>query len=295
MVKSHAHRTKPNTGGKAGGHAYWSGQIKIALVYLPVNVFTATKTSAKIALEQVDRNTGEHIHHANVLENGTLVPYEDIIKGYKNDDGSYTLLEKDELDTVKLPSSDVLELTHFVDFADLPFIYFEKPLYIMPKGKSAAEVYTTIRDALKDSNKVGIGQLTVRGREELCAVLPHGNGLVLELLRYGDELKDPDDFFAEFKDSKTKKDNLKLAQALIAQQDSDMNLNDYADHYHDALLELIESKRHKRQPHFEKAAAKPRNVVNFMDALRKSLNTGAAPKKAAAKTKTHKPAKRRRA
>jgi len=266
---------------KSGGHAYWSGQIKIALIYMPVHLFNATRRSSTIDLDLLDRRTGERIHHANVLESGKHVNEADIVRGYRTDKG-YVYLEKDELQDVKLPSSDVLELTEFVDANTIPIMCFEKPLYVLPDGKSGEEIYITLRDAMRASGKIGIGQLTVRGREELCALLPVKNGLVVELLRYSSELRAPDDFFADLPAAKAKAANVKMAGELIEQLTAPFDPDQYEDHYHEAMMELIYSKQARRQPHYVSAPDKPKNVINLMDALRKSLKKSAhkPPKKA---------------
>ena len=255
-------------------HAYWSGQIKIALVYLPVQLQTATRSSSQIDLDQIHGPSGERIHYAKVLEDGTEVEKEDIVKGYKDENGDYIIMTQDEIDNVKLPSSDVLELVQFVDLKSIPLYHFEKPYYITPNGKEAGEIYVTIRDALKKSGKAGIGQLALRGREDLCAVLPYEDGLILEVLRYDNEVKKPDEFFGSIT-NKTEADNVEMALELIKKRSSPLKLEKFEDHYHDALLELINSKRENRKPQYV-VAEKPKNVINLMDALRKSLHGGGA-------------------
>jgi len=274
-------------GAKSGsGHAYWSGQIKIALIYMPVHLYNAVRrNSAAIDLDLIDRKSGERVHHANVLENGDPVADEDIVRGYKTDRG-YVYLEKEELQGVKLPSSDILEILQFVD-ANVPFTHFEKPLYVLPSGRGGEEIYVTLRDAMYGAHKIGIGQLTVRGREELCALIPHGDGLVIELLRYAGELRAPEDSFADYARAKAKAADVKMAQELITQLSEPLNLREYEDHYHEAMMELIQSKQARRLPHYETAKAKPKNVVNLMDALRKSLRSSKpAAKKSARKKRT---------
>jgi len=272
--------------GKAsGGHAYWSGQIKIALIYMPVHIFNATQRSSAIDLHLVDRRSGERIHYANVLENGKAVDDDDIVRAYETDHGS-AYLEKDELHDMKFLSSDIFELTEFVDVDAIPVSLFDKPLYVLPTGKDSEEIYITLRDALLAKGKVGIGQLTVRGREELCALMPVGDGLVIELLRYTSELRSPKQFFSDLPQNKDKAANVKMAEELIDQLSTPLKLDQYEDHYHEALMELISSKQAKRKPHYETAKDKPKNVINLMHALRKSLKSETT----ATKKIVHKPA-----
>lgn len=258
---------------------YFSGQIKIALVYLPIYAYSASRKSSQIDLDLIDRKTHERIHYANVLESGKRVNPEDIVKGYKAESGNYVLLEPEEIKAVKLPSSEILEITEFVRCSSLSPVQFKRTLYLLPKDKTAEEIYTTLRDALKKTAKVGIGQLTIRGREELCALMPHENGLVLELLHYEDELKDAQEFFKGIGESK--KTNAKMAEDLIKASTAKLDLSKYENHYHEALMELINSKKEERKPEYKAPEPGPKNVINFMDALRKSLANKSKPVKGA--------------
>jgi DNA end-binding protein Ku len=169
-------------------HSFWTGQIRISLVTLAVQLLPATKRTSQMALHELHRPTGERIHHQDVLENGKPVKDSDIVKGYEYAKGEYVLLEQKEIDAVKLPSSDELELIHFIDVDALPVIRLERPYFVVPDGKKSDEIYHVIAESLKESNKAGIGQITLRGREELCAIMALEHGLVLETLRYDMEL-----------------------------------------------------------------------------------------------------------
>lgn len=278
--------------------AYWTGQIRLSLVTLPVELYTAVKSSAsQVDLDQIDRNTGERVHHMNVLEDGTEVHREDIIKGYEVSKGNYVLLEPEEIQQVKLPSSDVFELTHFIDTEKIPMTHLEKPYYAVPKGKGAQEIYGVIRDALKSSGKAGVGQITLRGKEELCALFPYQNGMLVETLRYHMELRDPGEYFAGLGKTKTRSDYLTLAKQLIEQNTTDAEtLEEFTDKYHEALMELIEAKQEDRAPEFKVAEKAPDKVIDLMEALRNSLKGGKGSKPKAAKSPARKaPAKRKAA
>lgn len=265
---------------------YWTGSIRLSLVTLPVEMFTAVKSSAsQVDLDQIDRHSGERVHHMNVLEDGTEVKREDIIKGYQVSKGEYVLLEPDEIKEVRLPSSDIFELTHFIDAASLPVTHIEKPYYVLPKGKNAQEIYGVIRDALKATGKVGVGQIALRGREELCALIPFENGLLIETLRYGAEVREADEFYHGIPTTKSKGDYLALAKKLIEQNSAEPEvLQKYTDNYHEALMELIHSKEEDRSPEYKTAEKAPDKVIDLMEALRKSLKGGGTPKKAPAKS-----------
>ena len=264
---------------------YWSGQIRIALVFLPVNVFTATKRTSQIPLHEFDRKTASPIHHKNVTESGKSVEREDIVKGYALESGEYVFLEKKEIDEVKLPSSDTLELKQFVSAEELSPLYLERPYYIMPDGETGEEIYGVLRDALEKSGRVGIGQITLRGREELCAVIPQDKGLMLQTLRYPKEVRQPEEFFDNIPKRKPSADYVQLAQELIKRNSCSLDLDKFHDHYHEALQELIEAKKHDRKPKYKTAEPAPSNVIDLMDALRKSLGKSGTEKKKSTPTK----------
>ena len=277
---------------------YWTGQIRLSLVTLPVQLFSAVRSGASsVDLDQIDRNSGERIHHQNVLEDGTAVEREDIVKGFKLSGGDYVLLEQDEIEKVRLSSSEVFELVHFIDREDLPVPHLEKPYYAVPDGKGTGEIYGVIRDALKATGKVGIGQIALRGREELCALMPHEDGLMVEILRYVPEVKEAEEFFSGIKAPKARGEYLDLAKKLIEQNSGKPNLAQFEDHYHTALMELIHSKEEDRAPVYATAEKAPDKVIDLMAALRNSLKGGVSTKgkgatKAAAKSAKKAPAKK---
>ena len=254
------------------GRPYWSGQIRISLVSFPVNLRSALKRGSSIPLHEVDRESGERIRHLNVTESGKEVEYSDIIRAYDADNDQQVLLEPDEIKAIRLPSSDALELGTFVDVAAIPVERYERPYFVLPDGKDAEEIYSVIHEAMSESRKAGIGQITLRGREELCALLPEQGGLMLETLRYDRELLDGADIFPDLGKRKPRNDYVELAEQLISKNATDADFSGFHDRYHEALLELIKAKQAHRKPNLPKAAKQPEKVVDFMDALRRSLD-----------------------
>jgi DNA end-binding protein Ku len=273
---------------------YWTGQIRIALVYLPVQVYSALRRSSSISLHEIHRPTGERVHHLNVIEDGTVVERRDIVKGYEVEKGSYVLLEKEEIEEIKLPSSDVLELVQFVDKKSLPATMFKNPFFVLPDGKKAEEIYAVIHQALQETGKVGIGQITLRGKEELCAVLPAEKGLVLETLHYMGEVQDPEEAFDDLEDIKPSGEYVHLATELIEKNSDKLDLARFRNHYIEALRELIEAKREHRPPSSVAPSPKAPKVVNFMEALRHSLEEEDSQAKPKKKKTTHRASSRRR-
>jgi DNA end-binding protein Ku len=249
---------------------YWSGQIRLSLVSLPVNIYPALNRSRQIALHEIYRPTGQRVHHQNVVDDEPI-DREDIVKGYEVEKGEYVIIEPEEIKELKIPSKKVLEIVEFVPAGSIDALYYETPYFVVPDGESAQDAFVIIREALRKSNKVGIGQLAIGGRERLCAIKPCGSGIILETLRYEDEVRESDPFFEDIEKGTVAGEELDLALELIRRKASAFKPEKFHDHYREALQELIDSKLEHRAPREvveEKPAGK---VVNLMDALRKSL------------------------
>lgn len=249
---------------------YWSGHIRLSLVSLPVNIYPALSRSRTIPLHEIYRKTGQRVRHQNVVD-GEEIDREDIVKGYEVTKGEYVILEPDEIKDLKIPSTKILEITQFVDKGAIDAIYYETPYFVTPEGKGSEDAFTVIREALRQSGKVGLGQLAIAGRERLCAIKPCGSGIMLETLRYEDEIRESDPYFSDIDDGAVDKDQLSLAKELIKRKTATFKPEKFHDHYREALQELIDSKLEHRKPR-EIADERPSaKVINLMDALRKSL------------------------
>lgn len=249
---------------------YWSGQIRMSLVSLPVNIYAALSRSRQIPLHMIYKPTGQRVRHQNVVD-GEPVDDEDIVKGYEVEKGEYVLIDPDEIKNLKIPSNKVLDIVEFVPKESIDPIYFESPYFVAPDGKAAQDAFRVIRDALRETGKVGIGQLAIAGRERLCSIKPCGSGLMLETLRYEEEIRESDPYFDSIESGKVAKEELALAKELIKRKTAAFKPEKFHDHYREALEELINAKLEHREPvsvENEKPAGK---VVNLMDALRKSL------------------------
>ena len=295
--------------------AYWQGQIRLALVSIPVEIYSATRSGASISFRQIHEPSGKPIHYEKSVTGIGPVDPDEIMKGYQIEKGEYVLLDQDEIDAVKLESKKTLELTQFVDAHEIDVIYYEKPYFVVPTDDLAEEAFVVLREALKRTKKVGLGQLALRGREYVVSVKPCGRGLVLETLRYADEVNRAQAYFRDIPDTKPDADLLDLAETLIAKKTAAFDPKEFHDRYVDALKDLIERKakaKGRKIVDTDPDEARPSggNVVDLMAALKKSLEKGgaakaadkpaakkrAAPKaKAAPKTTTRKPAAAKRA
>lgn len=273
---------------------FWTGQLRLSLVSIPVRLYPATTSERRLELHQIHGPSGERIRYQKVAPGVGPVEADEIIRGFEYEKGKYVLLDPQEVEDLKLESKRTIELTRFVDQAEIDPRYFERPYYLLPDGEEADEGYVVIQKALAAAGKVGIGQFVLRGHGDIAAIKPCGRGLLLEILRHADEVRSADAFFEEVPDIKVDKEALKLGQELIARKSGPFEPEKFKDDYTEALRELINAKLEHRAP--ELAAAPPMaKVINIMDALKKSVaNQNKAPqsqakgggRKSAAKTRS---------
>jgi DNA end-binding protein Ku len=261
--------------------AYWQGQIRLALVSIPVEIYTATKSGAQISFHQIHEPSGKRIKYEKTAPGIGPVDVDEIVKGFEVEKGEYVLLEQDEIDAVKLESKKTLELTQFVDADEIDVLYYEKPYFVVPADDLAEEAFIVLREALKRTRKVGLGQLAMRGREYVVSLKPCGRGMVLETLRYADEVNKAQGYFRDIPDSAPDPELLDLAETLIGKKVAKFEPGEFHDRYVDALKGLIERKKKaKGKKIIEDAEDGPEkrgsNVVDLMAALKKSLEKGGA-------------------
>jgi DNA end-binding protein Ku len=277
---------------------YWRGQIRLALVSIPVEIYSATKSGAAVAFHQIYEPTGQRIKYEKTVPGIGPVDVDKIIKGFEYEKGEYVLLDEKEIEGVKLESKKTLELTQFVDSYEIDAIYFDKPYYVVPADDLAEEAFVVLREALKRSHKIGLGQLAMRGREYVVSIKACGRGMVMETLRYADEVHKAASYFREIGDTKPDDDLLDLAQALIDKKTGKFDASEFHDRYVDALKDLIERKKKGKTITIEDdKGSDPRgsNVVDLMAALKKSLGSGGSEKAPAKKLAAKKAAPEKKA
>lgn len=271
--------------------AYWQGQIRLALVSIPVEIYAATKAGAKMNFNQIHKASGKRVSYEKVVPGIGPIDQDEIIRGYEVSKGSYVLLEDKEIEAVKIESKRTLELVQFVDACEIDPLYYDKPYYVAPQDELAEEAFVVLREALRKAKKIALGQLSVRGSEKLVALKPCGKGLLLETLRYADEVRKGQSFFAEIEDTKPKKELLDLAAALIEEKSAPFDASEFEDRYVDALRKLIDKKaRSKSKETFledgdEPGAVGDANVIDLMAALKKSVGSSKPSAKPAARRK----------
>lgn len=262
--------------------AYWKGHLRLSLVSIGVELFSATSSSSRISLRQIHRPSGKRIRYQKIADGVGPVDTDEIVKGFETSKDKYVLLEPDELDEIKLESRRTIDLVQFVESQEIDPRYYEKPYYVVPAADDvAAEGFVVIREALRKSGRVGLGQMAVRGRDHVVAIRPCGPGLLLETLRFADEIRDSDKVFGDIPDVEPEQEMLELAGELIERKAAPFEADAFKSQFAGALRALVEEKRKageiSEDTSGERKPGGREKIVDLMDALRKSVegdNTG---------------------
>ena len=279
----------------------WKGYLKLSLVSCAVELTSATSQSEKVSFRIINRKTGNTVRRQYIDSvTGKPVADDDEVKGYEIGDDEYLLIEEDEIEAVQIESSHALAIESFVDRAAIPQIYFDTPYYLTPADEVSEEAFAVIREAMAKRKQAGIARIVLYRRERPVIIEPFDRGLLLTTLRYDKTVRKPEEVFDGLGKQKTDPELIDLATHIIEKKQADFDPSDFDDRYEDALLALIQAKQKGKKPPVVQAAARPANVVNLFDALKKSLAgedggktapkpgpkpTKPAPKKAAGKAR----------
>jgi len=250
---------------------YWSGHIRLSLVSIPVDIVPATKSAAKIAFHQVHKPSGTRIRYQKVAPGIGPVETDDIVKGYEVEDGKYVLLSDEDFDKIKLEAKKTIDLVQFVGLHEIDPLYYDRPFFVLPQDEADAEAYVVLREALRKSKTVGLGQIVIRGKGSIVAIKACNDGLTMETLRYGEEVKRASTAFKEVPELKPEHDLVELAEQLIERKTKTFDPGAFKNSYEEALRELIEAKAEHRQVRQIEEPEKGATVINLMDALRRSV------------------------
>lgn len=270
----------------------WSGSIQISLVSIAVRIFPATNSGRAVEFHQIDRKTHQRVHHQNVDESGR-VEKADLVKGFEYARNRYIEIDPNDLKALRIPTATTMQIRQFIQSNELPAALYDRPYFVVPKDDVQAKALSIMREALAETGTLGIGEVAFSGREHLAAIGapadPKQKGLMLYLLRYAEELRDPKPVLSDVKQTSVNAQELALAKQLINGSTSTFELPAYKDDYEAAVMKLVNAKRKgKPLPEAPPAASKTK-VVNIMDALRKSLDA------AGHQEKSRKAPKRKRA
>jgi len=254
----------------------WRGQLRLALVNVAVELYPAVQPGARIAFHLVDRKTGKRIHYDKVVAEDGSVANDRIARAIEISRGNYVVLENAEIEALKRVERHVIDLVQFVEACEIDPIWFDRPYYLAPANQAADEGYGILREAMRKTKRIGLGQFTMRGRDYIGALKPCGRGLLLETLRFSDEVRNAAPFFTEIPEEKPDPELLDLATELIGRKSGPFDPERFVDRYTKDLRALIEEKVRTHKPvHVEEE--RPREgaqVINLMDALRRSVERG---------------------
>ncbi len=292
---------------------YWSGQITISLVSFGVKLFVATEAKSEIRFHQISRSTGERVKYQKVTASAQeaqqaaadagedapaaapLVEKDEIVKGFEYEKGKYVTIEPRELAELRVPSKHTMEVTQFVDEADIDPEYYEKPYFVVPDSDAQTQAFAVVRAALKETGKVALSKIAFGGREHVVAIKPAGDdtlpGMMAYTMRYAAELRDAKEYFRDIKKAEVDEDSLDLAKQLIKKRAAKFDPSKFVDGYEVAVKELVQAKiEHAPIPRDEEPAPQRGKVVSLMDALRKSVGS-ATPEEAEERMAKPAPAK----
>lgn len=277
----------------SSARAAWSGNLRLALVSIPVKIFPATKSGARIQFHQVHEPSGKRIRYEKVVPGIGPINTDEIVKGFELKKGQYVLIDPEEIEDLKLETKKTLDLVQFVKQGEIDPLWFDRPYYVVAEDELAEEGYRVLRDALRESGKIGIGQFVMRGREHVATLKPCGDGLLLETLRFADEVRSASPYFTEMSDEKLDKELLSLAEELIERKSAPFDPRQFKDQYTEAVRELIDAKAKNRR-HVEVEDETPTGgaqVIDLVDALKRSVRSNA--KSGSAKSSSAKSTSRR--
>ncbi len=249
----------------------WKGYLKLSLVSCSVAMYTGTSTASRVRLHIINRETGNRIRNQAIdAETGDVVESDDKVKGYETGEGHYVLLEDDELDNVALETTHTLDIEEFVPREEVDEIYLDESFYLVPSEEVAYEAFAVIREAMKKKGWVGLGRVVTHRRERLLMLQSRGKGIVGTALRYKNEVRDEDEYFDDIPNVKVTPDMVKLAEHILESKRGHFDPSKFEDRYEDALRALIKAKRAGKEPPAP-SEPRPSNVINLMDALRRSV------------------------
>jgi DNA end-binding protein Ku len=253
--------------------AYWKGYLKLSLVSCPIALSPATSSSERISFRQINKQTGNRLRQ-QLVDEVTREPVDaaDKGKGYEVDKGVYIEVDDDELEAIEVESKHTVEIDRFVPAAQIDKRYYDSPYYVIPTDTVGQEAFAVIRDAMRGKGMVALGRIVMAKRERVIALEPYGKGLLGTTLRYAYEVRKPEEYFDGVQDIKVPNEMLKLAEHILDTKKGDFHPAEFEDHYEVALVELLRKKQAGFKPAKQKEqAAAPRNVINLMDALRRSV------------------------
>ncbi|MGH3427267.1 MAG: Ku protein, partial [Terriglobales bacterium] len=268
--------------------AIWTGSLTFGLVNLPIGLFSATEDTG-VHFHQFERGTSDRIRYQRVNERtGEKVDFANIVKGYEVDDGSYIVVESDELEKIAPGRSQALEIIGFVEVEEIDPIFFQKSYYLAPQGEAYQRTYALLLAALRQTKRAGVASLVMRGKEYLTVIRGMDDVIGLQTLHFAEEIRDARSYLGLSAESASfKGKELETAKQLIEAMSTEFKPEDYHDTYRERVMKLIDSKRDGETIAPEEAPPPATNVVDLMEALRRSVaKAGSGKQRKRTETKT---------
>jgi DNA end-binding protein Ku len=277
----------------------WQGHLRLSLVTCPVALFTATSPKGDVHFNLLHKDTHNRIRMIPTDPEKGPVERSELVKGYEVSKGHYIVVTPEEIESVRLESTRIIDIEKFVDAGDIDRMYWNDPYFLVPDGKMAAEAFGVIREAMAQQDRIALGRIVMHQRERLLALEPRDKGILAYSLRTYQEVRQPADYFDDIPAVKPDAKMVAIAEKIIEQLEGDFEPKEFNDRYEDALKALIKEKEKGAGRRVTAEEPEDTNVVDLMEALRKSLESGggerrksasksaakSAPKKAAPKKK----------
>ncbi len=251
----------------------WKGYLRLSLVACPIRLYPATTRSERVSFHLLNPKTNHRIElRPHDAETGEEIARDTLVRGYEFDKGRYVVVNDEEIDALRVESSETIDLVRFIDQSEVDPLYFNNPYYLAPEGKVANETFRVIQQAMVEEEKAAIGRVVLSSREHPALLMPRGRGMLLMTLRSSDEVRSDRDYFADIEEGAVDKEMVEMARRIIAQKAGDFDAQELTgDRYQAALRELVAAKVHGEKPSAATKVAAPSNVINLMDALKRSL------------------------
>jgi DNA end-binding protein Ku len=250
--------------------ASWTGYLRLSLVAIPIRLYNVVSSTSKVSLNQLHKGCHHRVRQQLVCPEHGNLERDAIVKGYEYEKEKYVVIDDADLEKIKLETTKTVELIQFVDASELSPLYFNTPYYVAPEGVVAEEAFRILREAMRQSQKVGIGRVVMSGKEQIIAIGVHEKGFVLNTLHYASEVRSAAPYFEEIRNGEVNPDQLALALQLVEQSAAPFDPEQFKDRYQESLLEIIKAKAEGTEPVVVQSAAMGQ-VVNLMEALRQSV------------------------
>lgn len=256
----------------AAARPYWKGYLKLSLVTCPIALYTASTSTERVSFRQISKKTGNRLRQQLVDEvTREPVESEDKGRGYEYSKNAYLLVDDDDLEAIAIESTHTIEIDSFVPRAQIDERYLDSPYYITPNDQVGQDAFAVIREAMRDKKMVALARVVLAKRERVIMLQPWDKGLMGTTLRYPYEIRDSNEYFDDIPNVKVPPDMLKLAEHILESKEADFDPSQFVDHYEEAVVEMLKKKQAGVPTPREKSAARPHNVVNLMDALKRSI------------------------